>query len=287
MRAFERAQSCRAGALLDVAVQAGASTDGARGGCALVAGYRHRTLCATALRPGRPRCERRRAADWPLRRVSAPRNRARLATRRIHATVAAADWPLRRVSTPRNRARLATRRIHACPAAPAATSATHRAPTNTPPGRLPHPRRPKCAGGLDTVAERPTRPAPPEPRYGRRATYSTGTTRPRYGRRASHSTGTANPAQPQCGGLSAFRRASFSVPVPRGSSGWGVGSLPGGGSVVTRRRFGRGFCSSDTYCGWMIVIGSVAGLESTPRVSITRRATESGSLNSSKACTRR
>jgi len=143
---------------------------------------------------------------------------------------------------------------------------------------------------LDTVAERPTRPARPEPRYGRRATHSTGTTsttRPRYGRRATYSTGTANPAQPQCGGLSAFRRASFSVPVPRGSSGWGVGSLPGGGSVVTRRRFGRGFCSSDTYCGWMIVIGSVAGLESTPRVSITRRATESGSLNSSKACTRR
>jgi len=40
------------------------------------------------------------------------------------------------------------------------------------------------------------------------------------------------------------------------------------------------------YC-WMTMIGSVTGLVSTPRVSITRRATASGSLNSSKACTRR
>jgi len=47
--------------------------------------------------------------------------------------------------------------------------------------------------------------------------------------------------QPQCGGLSALRRSSFSVPEVRGSSGCGVGSLPAGGSVVTLRRFGRGF----------------------------------------------
>ena len=95
------------------------------------------------------------------------------------------------------------------------------------------------------------------------------------------------------------------MPVPRAGSGAGFGSDPAGGSVVTLRRFARGGVASGagtpdgageaggsegagttTYC-WMIVIGSVTGLVSTPSIVITRRATASGSLNRSKACTRR
>jgi hypothetical protein len=66
----------------------------------------------------------------------------------------------------------------------------------------------------------------------------------RYSTSETGQAGEAAP-YPQCGGLSALSLASFSVPVPRGSSGVGVGSLPGGGSVVTRRRLGRGFGVSE------------------------------------------